>query len=88
MEIPEVHPINIALRYNPPMLIYHYYLGSQKELEFAHQVNLLLQQNATASQIVDELLVAEPIYFNPNLIPKEQVMIFVIESKYLITFIA
>jgi hypothetical protein len=84
MEIPDVHPINIALRYNPPMLIYHYYLGTQKELEFAHQVNLLLQQTATSSQIVDELLVAEPVYFNPNIIPREQVIIFYIKINVLL----
>jgi len=73
MQIPEVHPLNVALRYNPPMLILHYYLGSDKSKEFAHQVKVFLQENVKAKEIVTELIREEPIYFNPNVFPREQV---------------
>ena len=75
-EIPEVHPLNIALKYNPPMLILHYYLGANKEIEFAQQVNILPHSKATASQYVEELYRAEPLYFNPNELSKAQVSIW------------
>ena len=73
MEVPEVHPLNVALRYNPPTLILHYYLGNNKSQEFAHQVKVFLKENVKASEIVTELTHEESIYFHPNVFPTEQV---------------
>lgn len=72
-DYPEVHPLNFALRYNPPTLVLHYYVGNDKSQEFAHQVKVFLNQNATLAQIVNELEREEAFFFNPNLIPRVQV---------------
>ncbi len=72
-DIPEVHPLNFALKYNPPTLVLHYRLGKDQTQEFAHPVKVFLKERATAAQIVNELVREESIYFSPNLIPREQV---------------
>ena len=69
----EIHPLNVALKYNPPTLVLHYRLGNDESQELVHQVRVFVKGNITAAEIVGELVREEPIYFNPNLIPREQV---------------
>jgi len=74
MEIPEVHPLNFALKYAPPTLVMHYYIGNDQINELAHQVKVFLKENVTATQIVNELVREEPLYFGPDVVPKEQLI--------------
>ena len=69
----EIHPLNVALKYNPPTLVLHYCFGNDESQELAHQVRVFIQGTVTAAEIVSELVREEPIYFNPTLIPREQV---------------
>ena len=73
METVVIQPLNFALRYDPPMLLLHYHMGTDITKEFVHQVNVMLKEGASAGKIVTELLNEEPIYFNPKLVPRGQV---------------
>lgn len=72
MEVPEVHPLNFALRYSPSTLVMHYYIGNDTSQEFVHQVNLSIEKNTTADKIVNELISKESVYFDPKIVPPEQ----------------
>jgi len=72
MESVEVHALNFALKYAPPTLVMHYYLGNDPSREFVHQVKVFIKKNATAARIAEELIRVEPAYFNSKIVPKEQ----------------
>ena len=72
MELPEIHPLNFALRYTPPTLVMHYYIGKDTSQEFVHTVNLRIEKSTTADKIVKELINKEAAYFNPKIVPTEQ----------------
>ena len=72
MEKLKVHPLNFALRYNPPTLVMHYYLGEDQTQEFVHQINVFVKKNATSTKIVEELIRAEPEYFGEEVVPPSQ----------------
>jgi len=70
--MPEVHALNFALRYQPPTLVLHYYIGNDKTREFAHQVKIRIANNVTAAQIVEELQREETVYFNERVVPRKK----------------
>lgn len=72
MKVAEVHPLNFALKYAPPTLVMQYYLGSDTSNEFVHQVSIFIKKNATAAKIVEELIRVEGTYFDPKIVPKDQ----------------
>ena len=72
MEIPEVHPLNFALRYTPPTLVMHYFLGNDQTQELVHQVKVFLKESVTIAQVINELVREEPLYFAPHIVPKAQ----------------
>jgi len=72
MEMPEVHALSFALRYQPPTLVLHYYIGNDKTQEFAHQVKIRIANNVTAAQIVEELQREETVYFNERVVPRKK----------------
>eukprot|EP00826_Nyctotherus_ovalis_P006816 TRINITY_DN11659_c0_g2_i3.p1 TRINITY_DN11659_c0_g2~~TRINITY_DN11659_c0_g2_i3.p1 ORF type:complete len:246 (+),score=85.54 TRINITY_DN11659_c0_g2_i3:140-877(+) len=72
MKIAEVHPLNFALKYAPPTLVMQYYLGNDTSNEFVHQVSIFIKKNATAAKIVDELIRVESAYFDPKIVPRDQ----------------
>lgn len=71
---PDVHPLNFALKYDPPTILLQYYLGNKPTEEYVHQVKLLIKEGATASIITEELQREESVYFNPNIVSKKQVL--------------
>ena len=50
----------------------HYYAGNDKSQEYVHQVNIDLKKNATADQIVNELIREEGAYFGPKVVESNQ----------------
>jgi hypothetical protein len=69
-EIQQIHPLNFALKYDPPTLVLHYRLGDQPQ-ELAHQVRVFVSGSVNAAEIVNELVREESVYFSD--IPPEQV---------------
>lgn len=74
---PDIHPVNYAIKYNPPTIVLQYYLGSNPAQEFAHPVKLNIPDKANAKEIVQELLRVEDIYFNARVVSEAQVFLIV-----------
>ena len=73
--IPRVHPLNFALKYNPPTIVLQYYLNDNTAMEFVHSVKLHLGPRATPADVVSELVREESFYFGSDVIPRAQVLL-------------
>ena len=71
--VPTVHPLNFALKYNPPTVVLHYYLNDNTEEELVHSVKLRLGPQVTAANVATELIQNESFYFGPDIISRAQV---------------
>jgi len=71
-----LEPINLCIKFKPPSLALYYRLAGDPGKKFMHSVNIDKEVKAkkTADEIYKELLVNEPMYWNPNNITKEQII--------------
>jgi acyl-ACP thioesterase len=65
-------PIDIMVKYSPPMIALHYKMQNQSE-DYLHQIPINVKPTASAQAIYEELLVEHFAYIGPKTMRKPQV---------------
>ena len=72
----EMNPVNLCLKYKPPSIALYYTLTTYPGKKFMHAINVEqeIKGKITIDELYKKLITNEPRYWNPNIIPKIQII--------------
>lgn len=72
----ELVPLNLCIKYNPASIALFYKLLSKPDKKYMHAINVseLIKNGGNAQNLYDKLLLKEPVYLNPKIISRKQII--------------